>query len=79
VPLQVSRVDGVMGEVSLGGVTRRANLVLTPGAAVGDWVLVHTGFAIAILDPQEAEEILALFGEIAAAGEAESSVAGAAP
>ena len=52
-------------EVEVGGVSRRASLQLTPEARVGDYVLLHTGFAINTVDPQEAEETLKLLTEIA--------------
>ena len=54
-------------EVEIGGITRRISLRLTPEAKVGDYVLVHTGYAINILDQEEAEETLRLFAEIAEA------------
>ena len=64
VPLRVQSVEGIEAEVELGGVLRKISLVLTPEAQVGDWVLVHTGFAINVLDEQEAQETLALFAEL---------------
>ena len=64
VPLRVQSINGNLAEVELGGVTRTVSLVLTPEAKVGDYVLVHTGFAISILDEQEAQETLALFAEL---------------
>jgi hydrogenase expression/formation protein HypC len=57
-----------MGLVELGGVSRQVSLMLTPEARVGDYVLVHTGFAISVLDEKEAQETLALFAEIEQAG-----------
>lgn len=64
VPLRIVRIEGAMAEVELGGVIRQVSLVLTPEAQVGDYVLVHTGFAISRLDEQEAQETLALFAEL---------------
>ena len=64
VPLRVRTVDGTMAEVELSGVLLKVSLVLTPEAQVGDYVLVHTGFAISVLDEQEAQETLALFAEL---------------
>ena len=40
---------------------------------VGDWVLIHTGYAVAIMEPEEAEETMALWEEIWAAEEASKS------
>lgn len=80
VPLRVCSRAGTMAEVEIGGVRRRVSLVLTPEARVGDYVLVHTGFAIARLDEQEALETLALFAEMAEAdqmaGETEAEAPG---
>jgi len=55
------------GRVSFGGVVRAVNLALTPEANAGDWVIVHVGVAISILDEAEAQQTLALIGEIGAA------------
>ena len=54
-------------EVEIGGISRRISLWLTPEAKVGDYVLLHTGYAISVLDQEEAEETLKLFEEIAKA------------
>lgn len=51
--------------IDLGGVRNRVSLALVDDVAVGDYVIVHTGFAIARLDVEEAEKTLALFAEIA--------------
>ena len=53
-----------MAKVELGGVLREVSLMLTPEARVGDYVLVHTGFAISVLNEDEAQETLALFAEL---------------
>ena len=58
--------------VELDGVKKEISLTLTPEASVGDYVIVHVGFAIGMLDPEEARETMALFGELAAAREATS-------
>jgi len=64
VPVRVQRIEGQMATVELGGVLRQVSLVLTPEAQEGDYVLVHTGFAISVLDEQEAQETLKLFEEL---------------
>ena len=64
IPLKVKTVAGTIAQVELGGVLRQVSLMLTPDVKVGDWVLVHTGFAINVLDEKEAQETLALFAEI---------------
>ena len=64
IPAQIKKVDGYQAEVEIGGVKRRANLKLTPEAKIGDWVLLHTGYAISIVAPEEAEETLKLLREL---------------
>ena len=46
-----------MGKVSFGGVQREVCLAYVPEAEIGDWVLVHVGFALNVLDEKEAQEI----------------------
>jgi hydrogenase expression/formation protein HypC len=46
------------GQVSFGGVLKEVNLAYTPEAQVGNYVIVHVGFAIAILDEAKAQDIL---------------------
>ncbi len=65
IPALIKSIDGYLAEVEVGGVTRQANLQLTPEARPGDYVLLHTGFAISIVDPAEAEATLQLLAEIA--------------
>lgn len=55
----------VMGKVSFGGVEREVCFGYTPEAKVGDYVLVHVGFAITVLDEAEAQRILEDFETIA--------------
>ena len=64
VPMRVNRIQGTIADVELDGVSRQVSLVLTPEAREGDYVLVHTGFAISVLDEQEAQETLALFAQM---------------
>lgn len=52
--------------VELGGVRKSISVALTPEARVGDYVVVHVGHAIGLLDAEEAEKTLALFAEMAA-------------
>ena len=65
IPARINTIDGTEADVEIGGIIRKASLVLTPGARVGDYVLLHTGYAISIVNETEAEQTLALFGEIA--------------
>jgi hydrogenase expression/formation protein HypC len=66
-PARVVSVDGENAVVDLGGVRKSVSIALTPQAVVGDYVIVHVGHAIGLIDPEEAERTLALFAEMAAA------------
>jgi hydrogenase expression/formation protein HypC len=57
----VELLDAERAIVELGGVRRIVSVALTPEARVGDHVIVHVGYAIGVLDPDEAERTLALF------------------
>jgi hydrogenase expression/formation protein HypC len=67
IPGQVTEVTDTtwgMAKVDFGGISRDVSLQLVPEAGVGDWVLVHAGFAIQQIDEQEAAETLKLLQEI---------------
>lgn len=71
VPGQVVEIDEqqgglLMGKVSFGGARREVCLAYTPEVKLGDYVLVHVGFAISQLDEQEALEVLKTLGELEA-------------
>ena len=51
-------------KVSFGGIKRDVCLALTPEAAVGDYVLVHVGFAIGVIDEAEAQRIFETLDEM---------------
>ena len=70
VPALIVSIEGQEAEVDLAGARRRVGLQLVPEARVGDYVLVHTGFAINVLDAVEAEETLRLLDELAASYDA---------
>lgn len=57
-------------KVSLGGVTKTISLALVSDVTPGDYVIVHVGYALTKVDPDEAEKTLALFNEMAEAGAA---------
>ena len=65
VPVKVLQIDGLKASVELGGLVRQASIMLVPDTKVGDYVLLHAGFAIQKLDEREAEETLRLFTELA--------------
>lgn len=48
-----------MGKVNFGGIIKEVNLAYVPEAKVGDYVIVHVGFAISMLDEQEAQQVFA--------------------
>lgn len=62
--------DGELAVVDLGGVRKEISVALTPQAQVGDYVIVHVGHAIGMVDEAEAARTLALFAEIAEAEKA---------
>ncbi len=66
IPAKVKSIDGSIADVEVGGVSRKVSMQLTPEVQKGDYVLVHTGFAIHIIDEQEAQETLKLFEELGA-------------
>jgi len=68
--------DDIMrvGRVDFGRVVKQINLAYTPEAAIGDYVLVHVGFAITVIDEAEAEKVFAHLERI---GEIEAELAAA--
>ena len=69
VPMQVVEADGNVGVVEQSGVRARVRLDLVEEARVGSYVLVHAGFAIQVVDEEEARETLELIEEIVRVGE----------
>lgn len=70
IPARIVSLDGTNAVVEIGGVTRDASVMLLEDAAVGDWVIIHAGFAIERLHPEEAEQTLELFRQLADAADA---------
>lgn len=66
IPMKLISIDGEEGTIESSGVSRTVNLCLTPEARKGDYVLVHTGYALNVIDAEEAAQTLALMKEIAA-------------
>ena len=64
VPAKVVEIKDQLAAVELNGVRRAASLMLLPEARLGDYVLVHAGFAMQIVDHAEAERIEALRAEM---------------
>jgi len=73
IPALVKSIDGKQAEVEAGGVSRRVSIWLTPEVRVGDYVLLHTGYAINIIDEAEAEETLKLLQELVSQSEQETA------
>ncbi len=71
IPAKIVSIKDKEAIIEIGGIKREASLWLTPEAKIGDYVLLHTGYAIAVLDEEEARETLALIEEVAKAGEQE--------
>ncbi|MFC2000316.1 HypC/HybG/HupF family hydrogenase formation chaperone [Chloroflexota bacterium] len=73
IPAFIKSIEGREAEVEIGGISRRTSLWLTPEANVGDYVLLHAGYAITVIDEDEAQETLKLLEEMAelVAGEEE--------
>ena len=69
VPAQIETIEDGSATVALDGNRMRASAALVPEAKVGDWVLVHAGYAITVLDPAEARETYDLLKEMERAAE----------
>lgn len=71
VPARIVEIqEGDQAIVDLGGVRKDISLALIDQAAVDDYVIVHVGYALTKLDPQEAEQTLALMAQMPVGGEA---------
>ena len=64
IPAKIVSIKGDMADVSAGGAIFKAGLHMIENARVGDYILLHAGFAIQKLSEKEAEETLRLFEEI---------------
>lgn len=66
VPARITRLEASgLGTVDYLGTEVKANFSLVPKAKIGDWVIIHAGFAISVMDDKEARETLLLFRELA--------------
>lgn len=69
IPIRVEALlPNGMARVTLGGVSKRVSIALVEEVRVGDYLLIHVGYALAKLDPAEAERTLALMREAAVPG-----------
>ncbi len=65
IPMKIVEIKGDKGTVDVSGVRKEVSLMLIDTASVGEYVLVHAGFAIQRLDEEEAMETIKLIEEIA--------------
>ena len=69
IPAEIVQIEDEMAVVRVGDTFRKASLMLLPEVSLGDYVIVHAGFALHRVDPEEARESLRLLRELAAMGE----------
>lgn len=65
IPSRIVKIDNEMATIDVDGVQREASLLLLEEPAVGDWVIVHAGFAIHKIDEAVAQETLQLLRDAA--------------
>ncbi len=64
VPALVKRIEGSMADAELGGVMTTVNVLFTPDVQVGDYVIMHAGYAISVMDAAEAEATFELLEKV---------------
>lgn len=69
IPAKITRIEGQLAKIDVAGVQRDVSLMLLEEAKVGDYVIVHAGYAIQTLDADAAQETLALLAQAASAAE----------
>jgi len=74
IPMKVVKVEGDSGIVEIGGVKREASFQLLENVKVGEYVLIHAGYAINKIDEEEAQETLELLQEIASEMEQDDEI-----
>jgi len=65
IPVKLVSKEGSKGWVEIGGTRREVSLAVLPEAKIGDYVLIHAGFAISKIEEREAEELLELLSRAA--------------
>ncbi len=63
IPGKVIAINGETGDIDFGGVIKHTNLSMVD-ANVGDWVVTHAGFAIEVMDEEDAQETIRLWNEV---------------
>ncbi len=67
IPGKILEIEKNVAKVDVGGLVRDISLDLCPDASIGEYVLIHTGFAIQRVDEEEAKETLELLRQLAEA------------
>lgn len=65
VPAKITNIDGYLATCETEGVSSEIGIHLVPGCSVGDWVLVHAGYAIQVINEQAAEETMDMLRQLA--------------
>jgi hydrogenase expression/formation protein HypC len=73
IPAKIVDIDNQSATVEVGGVTRQASIVLLPDARLGNYILIHAGFAISLVDEAEALETIKLFQQLSEGLDSENS------
>jgi hydrogenase expression/formation protein HypC len=75
--IEISGEDPMLrsGKIDFGGIFKEASLAYVPEAVIGNYVIVHAGFALSILDEEEAKKTLEYLSEIDALNQAEEETA----
>jgi hydrogenase expression/formation protein HypC len=68
IPMEITEIDGNDAIAVAGGIRKQVRLDLLESVGIGDYVLIHTGYAIERLDPEEARETLELIKRVYRAG-----------
>jgi hydrogenase expression/formation protein HypC len=63
IPGKIIKIEGDLADIDFGGVIRRANVAMVE-AEVGQWAVIHAGFAIEIMDEEEAQDTIKLWNEV---------------
>ena len=63
IPGKVIAINGDIGDIDFGGVTKQTNLSMVE-AEIGDWVVIHAGFAIEVMDEDDAQETIRLWNDV---------------
>ena len=62
-PGKIIAINDDIGDVDFGGVTKQTNISMVD-AKVGDWVIIHAGFAIEVMDEEDAQETISLWNDV---------------